>query len=62
MNAVEAAAKTAGLRTLVLDTESGSDAERLYQRLGWNYVGVLPEYATSPAGGRRSTSFYYRLI
>jgi ribosomal protein S18 acetylase RimI-like enzyme len=62
MGAVEAAATAAGLRTLVLDTESGSDAERLYQGLGWNLVGLMPEYAESPAGGLRSTSFYYRLI
>jgi GNAT superfamily N-acetyltransferase len=62
MNAVETTAKTVGLSTLVLDTESGSDAERLYQKLGWSLVGTVPEYATSPAGGLRSTSFYYRLI
>ena len=62
MDAVETAARTAGLRTLVLDTETGSDAERLYQRLGWHRVGTVPEYAMSPAGGLRGTSFYYRLI
>lgn len=62
MGAVEAAARSAGLRTLVLDTETGSDAERLYRRLGWTFAGSVPEYAASPAGGLRSTSFYYRLI
>jgi GNAT superfamily N-acetyltransferase len=62
MGAVEAAARAVGLRTLVLDTECGSDAERLYRKLGWSHVGTVPEYATSPAGGLRSTSFYYRLV
>ena len=62
MTAVEAAAKSAGLRTLMLDTETGSAAERLYQKLGWLLVGVVPEYAASPAGGLRPTSFYSRLI
>jgi GNAT superfamily N-acetyltransferase len=62
MGAVEAAAKAAGRRTLVLDTETGSDAERLYRRIGWTYVGAVPAYAASPAGGLRSTSFFYRLL
>jgi len=62
MEAVETAARAAGLRTLLLDTETGGDAERLYRRLGWTLVGSVPEYAVSPAGGLSSTSFYYRLI
>jgi ribosomal protein S18 acetylase RimI-like enzyme len=62
MEAVEAAARAAGLRTLVLDTETGSDAERLYRLLGWTAVGTIPEYAASPAGGLRKTSIYYRLL
>ncbi|MDQ6922041.1 MAG: hypothetical protein M3170_10610 [Candidatus Dormibacteraeota bacterium] len=62
MRAVEEATAAAGLQTLVLDTETGSDAERLYQRLGWTPVGTIPDYAVSPGGGLRPTSFYYRLL
>jgi GNAT superfamily N-acetyltransferase len=62
MAAIEAAAKEAGLRTLFLDTETGSDGERLYRTLGWTLAGVIPEFAASPEGGLRSSSFYYRLI
>jgi GNAT superfamily N-acetyltransferase len=62
MQAIESEAKLAELRTLILDTETGSDAERLYRRLGWTLAGVIPEYAASPGGGIRSTSFLYRLI
>jgi len=29
----------------VLDTVTGDDAERLYERLGWTRVGVIPGYA-----------------
>jgi ribosomal protein S18 acetylase RimI-like enzyme len=62
MGAVEAAARAAGLSTLVLDTEAGSDAERLYRLLGWTLAGTIPDYAASPAGGLRTTSIYYRLL
>jgi GNAT superfamily N-acetyltransferase len=62
MAAIEAAAKEAGLRTLFLDTETGSDGERLYLTLGWSLAGVIPEFAASPEGGLRSSSFCYRLI
>jgi GNAT superfamily N-acetyltransferase len=62
MEAIEHVAKEAGLRTLILDTETGSDAERLYRTLGWTPAGVIPEFAASPNGGLRSTSFFYRLM
>ena len=35
MTALDAAARAAGRRVLVLDTVSGSDAARLYERSGW---------------------------
>lgn len=41
---------------LVLDTVTGGDAERLYERAGWQRVGVVPDYALMPDGalcGRR---------
>lgn len=62
MEAAEAAARAEGFRTLVLDTEAGSEAERLYRRLGWTLVGTVPEYARSPAGDLRATAIYYRLV
>ena len=32
-----------GRTTLVLDTVTGSDAERLYERAGWTKVGSIPK-------------------
>lgn len=59
MNAAETLAKAAGKSLLVLDTASG-DAERLYQRQGWSFVGIIPGYALWPTGGLCATSLYYR--
>lgn len=60
MHAAEAAAIEAGRTLLVLDTMTGSDAERLYARLGWQRVGDIPDYARFPDGPLGSTTYYYR--
>ena len=62
MQAGEAVARAAGKTMLVLDTATGSDAERLYQRMGWNRVGVVPDYALWPDGRLCSTTYYYKPI
>lgn len=62
MRAVEDVARSAGRTLLVLDTATGSDAERLYARLGWTLAGIVPDYALWPYGGLTSTSLYYRKI
>ena len=59
MRAAEAAAVEAGKTLLVLDTANGS-AERLYRRLGWQRVGVIPRYALGPAGGFVDTTVFYK--
>lgn len=61
MRAAEAAARDAGKTLLVLDTAS-AEAERLYERLGWQSVGVVPDYALLPHGGLCQTRFYYRRL
>jgi GNAT superfamily N-acetyltransferase len=60
MRAAEAAALEAGRTLLVLDTVTGSDAERLYTRLGWRRCGEIPGYALWPRGGLCSTTVFYR--
>jgi GNAT superfamily N-acetyltransferase len=62
MRAAEDAAREAGKTLLVLDTATGSDAERLYTRLGWQRVGIIPDYALWPMGGFCNTTFFYRRI
>jgi GNAT superfamily N-acetyltransferase len=60
MRAAEDAARGAGRTLLVLDTVTGSDAERLYTRLGWKRCGEIPGYALWPTGGLCSTTVFYR--
>ena len=59
MRAAEAAARDAGKSLLVLDTANDS-AERLYDRLGWHRVGVIPGYALWPDGGLVDTIVFYK--
>ncbi|PLZ03143.1 GNAT family N-acetyltransferase [Burkholderia sp. WAC0059] len=60
MAAVDAVAREEGRTVLVLDTVTGSDAERLYRRAGWTRVGDVPDYALMPDGTLCSTTLYYR--
>ncbi|HET7850516.1 MAG TPA: GNAT family N-acetyltransferase [Pseudolabrys sp.] len=50
MRHIEAVAKKHGRTLLTLDTAS-AEAERLYQRGGWQRLGTIPDYALWPAGG-----------
>ncbi|HEY4974587.1 MAG TPA: GNAT family N-acetyltransferase, partial [Steroidobacteraceae bacterium] len=62
MQAAERAAREAGRRLLVLDTVTDGDAERLYARLGWQRVGVIPHYALWPNGGLCDTTYFYKTL
>jgi GNAT superfamily N-acetyltransferase len=61
MEAVEEAARGQGRRVLVLDTASAT-AERLYERLGWQRAGVVPDYAYMPDGALCATTFFYKHV
>ncbi|MET9493733.1 GNAT family N-acetyltransferase [Streptomyces sp. NPDC006552] len=60
--AAERAAADAGRTLLVLDTETGSPAETLYAAAGWARAGVIPDYATDPAGTPRPTTLFYKRL
>lgn len=60
MRGAEEMARDCGRTLLVLDTVTGGDAERLYQRLGWTRVGVIPRYAKMPDGEWCATTVFYR--
>jgi GNAT superfamily N-acetyltransferase len=62
MRAAEAEAREAGKTLLVLDTVTGSEADRLYTSLGWVRVGEIPGYALWPGGGLCSTTVFYRTL
>lgn len=47
---------------LVLDTVTESPAARLYERLGWRRVGVIPDYALWPDGRFCDTTVFYKRI
>jgi hypothetical protein len=47
---------------LMLDTVEGSDAERLYRRLGWTAYGVVPDFALLPDGRPWGCTFLYKAL
>ncbi len=62
LRSAEAAAAEMGKTVLVLDTVTGGDAERLYARLGWTKVGVIPDYALFPDGRSCDTTIFYKRV
>jgi GNAT superfamily N-acetyltransferase len=60
--AADEAARAAGKSVLVLDTVTGGDAERLYERAGWQRVGVVPNYALMPDGTFCGTTFFHKQL
>jgi hypothetical protein len=59
LRSAEAAARDCGKTLLTLDTAT-DDAERLYRRMGWIRVGVIPGYSLLPRGGLCDSAIYYR--
>jgi GNAT superfamily N-acetyltransferase len=62
LQAAEQTARDCGKTLLVLDTNTGSDAERLYARMGWVRVGTIPDYSVQPRGGLRATTVFYKAL
>ncbi len=62
MEAIEQEAARHGKHLLVLDTATGSDAEAIYPRLGWERAGVIPDYALWPDGGYCATTLFYKRV
>ena len=62
MEAAEDTARDCGRTLLVLDTITGSDADRLYSRLGWVRVGEIPDFALMPRGGLAPTTVFYKSL
>jgi len=60
MRQAEEVSRQEGKSLLVLDTATGGAAERLYSRLGWTRVGVIPGYALYPDGSSGDTTFFYK--
>ena len=62
MAAVDEVARAERRTVLVLDTVTGGDAERLYERAGWQRVGTVPNYALMPDGRFCGTTFFHKQL
>ena len=62
MGDLETRAAANGFTLLVLDTCQGTAAEALDRRLGWSEVGVIPNFALTPDGGKCDTVFFYKQL
>jgi ribosomal protein S18 acetylase RimI-like enzyme len=62
MQAAEHLAFELNKTMLVLDTAVEDGASRLYERLGFNLTGVIPDYALKPHGGLTGTMIYWKRI
>jgi len=62
LEAAEGTARDCGKTLLVLDTNTGSAAERLYTRMGWTRVGEIPDFSVQPRGGLRATTVFYKRL
>ena len=60
MKRLEVEARAEGKTLLVLDAVTNGDAARLYARLGWTTVGVIPNYALFPDGRPCDTTVFYK--
>jgi len=62
MEAAQQLAKDAGKILLVLDTETGSNADLLYRSLGWQEVGMVPNFALTNHGVLCSVTYFYKAL
>jgi ribosomal protein S18 acetylase RimI-like enzyme len=51
-----------GRTMLTLDTATEGGASELYESLGWERAGVIPDYAYKPHGGLVGTAIYYKRL
>ncbi|WP_330995915.1 GNAT family N-acetyltransferase [Cupriavidus necator] len=59
MSTVDEVARAAGNRTQYW---AGDDAERLFERTGWQRVGDVPNYSLMPDGMIYGTTFYHKQL
>jgi len=62
MEHAEREALAEGKTLLMLDTVTGDSAERLYERLGWTRVGVIPGYALYPDARPCDTTVFWKAL
>ena len=61
MTGLEREALARGRWLLTLDTATGT-AARLYDRMGWQSAGSIPDYALNPDSSLTETTFYWKRL
>jgi GNAT superfamily N-acetyltransferase len=62
LTTAEDAARAHGRTLLLLDTQTGSAGERLYENCGWTRYGVVPGHALTPDRTPAATTFFYKRL
>jgi GNAT superfamily N-acetyltransferase len=62
MEQAETEARAEGKTLVVLDAVTGGDAARLYARMGWTTVGVVPGFALYPDGRPCDTTYFWKAL
>ena len=62
MRRAEALACEHGRTLLVLDTATDGGASQLYEGLGFQLTGIIPDYAFKPHGGLTGTKIYWKRV
>ncbi|MEJ6007654.1 GNAT family N-acetyltransferase [Paucibacter sp. AS339] len=62
MTRLECTALAHGRSLLVLETQSGSQAEAVYAHLGWQRVGEIPDYGACAEGQLQGAALYYKRL
>jgi GNAT superfamily N-acetyltransferase len=62
MLAVEKKATEIGLKLITFDAVAGGGAEKFYRTMGYQPVGIIPDYAYSGDGKLDATMFFYKAL
>jgi ribosomal protein S18 acetylase RimI-like enzyme len=62
MQTAEAVALAKGRTHLLLDTATDGGAAGLYEGMGYECIGEIPDYALKPHGGLSATKLYFKRI
>lgn len=62
MHAAETAAVRNGKTLLVLDMAEVDGAAGFYEKLGFTFAGIIPDYALKPHGGLTGTKIYWKRL
>jgi ribosomal protein S18 acetylase RimI-like enzyme len=62
MREIETVARREGRTLLTLDTVTEDAGWRLYKRLGWQEVGIIPDYALYPNGHYCDTTIFWKKV